>query len=129
MDVLKPPKRASKRKYEVLVDYLPFPSVTIKPQLNVRVALALHMKPYDPLGLILPIRMVGNLLLRETIQTMKKELKGPVPWDEVVTGDLLDRWLEYFGMLVADNDVIFPRSYKPIKADPKFKPINIGPPL
>ena len=92
----------------------------VKPQ--VRIALALHMKPYDPLGLILPVKMVGNLLLRETFQALKKELKGPVPRDEQMTGELLNRWLEYFSMLVAVNEVKFPRSYKPTDADPKFKP-------
>ena len=125
VDVLKPPKKAGKKKYEVLVDYLPSPSVCIKPHLNVRIALALHMKPYDPLGLILPVRMVGNLLLRETIQTLKKELKGPVPWDEKIEGELLDRWLQYFGMLVEVNEVKFPRSYKPMNVDPLIKPISV----
>ena len=110
VDVLKPPKKVTKRKYEVSVDYLPSPSVVIKPHLNIRIALAIHMKPYDPLGFILPVRMIGNLLLRVTMQALKKELKGPVPWDEIVTGELLDKWLEYFQMLVAVNEIKFPRS-------------------
>ena len=125
VDVLKPPKKVGKRKYEVTVDYQPSPSGVIKPHLNIRIALAIHMKPYDPLGFILPVRMVGNLLLRVTMQALKKELKGPVPWDEKVTGDLLDKWLEYFRMLVAVNEVKFPRSYKPINVDPNILPISV----
>ena len=122
VDVLKQQKKPGKNKYEVFIDYLPAPSVTVKPQLSVRIALALHMKPYDPLGFIFPVRMIGNLLLRNTIQTLKKELKGPVPWDQVITGELLDKWLDYFNMLVAVNEVKFPRSYKPSNTNPNIKP-------
>ena len=33
------------------------------------------MKPYDPLGLVLPTRMIDLLLLRETMQNLKKQIK------------------------------------------------------
>ena len=110
VNIEKKPKKVTRKKiYEVIVD----PSVTIKPHLNIRIALSIHMKPYDPLGLVLPTRMIGMLLLRETMQKLKKQIKGPVPWDEIIEGDLLEKWLEYFSMLVALNDVKFPRSFKP----------------
>ena len=71
------------------------------------------MKPYDPLGFILPTRMIGSLLLRKTIQMLKKGVKGPVPWDDVIEGDISQKWFDYFSMLAAINEVRFPRSYKP----------------
>ena len=87
--------------------------VTIKPNLTLRAALSIHMKPYDPLGFILPTRMIGSLLLRKTIQMLKKGVKGPVPWDDVIEGDISQKWFDYFSMLAAINEVRFPRSYKP----------------
>ena len=47
--------------------------VDIKPALTLRSCLSLHAKTYDPLGLFLPVKMVGNLLFRKTLQTLKKE--------------------------------------------------------
>ena len=66
--------------------------------------------------------MVGNLLLRVTIPSLKKELKGPVPWDECIEDELLQKWLDYFRMLVALNDIKFPRSYKPNHTDGSVLP-------
>ena len=89
----------------------------MNPKLSVRIALSTQMKPYDPLGFVLPTPMVGNLLLRFTMQMLKKEVKGPV-----IEGDKIQRWLDYFGMLVALDAVKFPRSYKPDQADNKVLP-------
>ena len=36
-------------------------------KLTVRICLSIHSKAFDPLGLVLPTRMVGNLLFRETL--------------------------------------------------------------
>ena len=58
--------------------------VDIKPALTLRSCLSLHAKTYDPLGLFLPVKMVGNLLFRKTLQTLKKERQGKIPWDEEV---------------------------------------------
>ena len=136
VNIAKKPKKVTRKKiYEVSVDFtmqpLPvdarcsrstYPLITVKPHLNIRTALSIHMKPYDPLGLVLPTRMIGMLLLRETMQKLKKQIKGPVPWDEEIKGELLKRWLEYFAMLVALNDVKFPRSFKPDNVHPEVLP-------
>ena len=41
--------------------------ITIKPHLTLQVCLSLHAKPFDPLGLVLPMRMIGSLLFGETL--------------------------------------------------------------
>ena len=75
--------------------------INIKPYLTIRACLSIHAKTYDPLGLILPTKMVGNLLFRETLQKMKREKKGKIPWDEEVADtELKDRWFQYFEMLL-----------------------------
>ena len=51
-------------------------SKEIKPVLTLRISLSIHAKTYDPLGLVLPTRMMGNLLFRNTLQLLKKEQKG-----------------------------------------------------
>ena len=65
-------------------------SVQVKPHLTLRVCLSLHSKPYDPLGLLLPLRMVGNLLFRNTLQDLKRGGKGAIPWDEPIVGRFKD---------------------------------------
>ena len=59
---------------EVLVS--PNHDVSIAPHLTLRACLSLHAKPFDALGFVLPTRIIGNLLFRTTLQTMKKESKG-----------------------------------------------------
>jgi len=95
-------------------------------KLSLRDCLSLHARAFDPLGLILPLKMKGNLLFRETLQYLSNKLKkenpeiksqGRLPWDEEVLGDLIDSWSEYFQMLEAVKDIKFPRSIKPINAD------------
>ena len=49
-------------------------------------------------------------------------MKGPVPWDECNEDELLQKWLDYFRMLVALNDIKFPRSYKPNHTDGSVLP-------
>ena len=66
--------------------------------------------------------MIGNLLLRKSIQVLKKELKGPIPWDTEIVGSLADEWLLYFSQLVTLKSVKFPRSFKPIGVDQSEKP-------
>ena len=74
------------------------------------------------MGLVLPTRFIGMLLLRETMQNLKKQIKEPVPWDEIIEGELLEKWLEYFSMLIALNEVKFPRSFKPDNVHPEILP-------
>ena len=38
--------------------------VDIKPKLTLRICLSFHAKTHDPLGLVLPTRMLGHLLFR-----------------------------------------------------------------
>ena len=100
VDVTKPAKKMKKKnKYSVNVS--PANVVQISPHLTLRIALSIHAKAYDPLGLVLPCKMIGNLLLRLTIQVQRKEAHGPVLWDQVVDGDLARRWQDYFSMLVS----------------------------
>ena len=48
----------------------------VKPVLTLRIGLSFHAKTYDPLGLVLPTRMIGNLLFRKSLQIIKMEQKG-----------------------------------------------------
>ena len=71
----------------------------VKPVLTLRIGLSFHAKAYDPLGLVLPTRMIGNLLFRNSLQTLKKDQKGKIPWDDTLPDNLAGEWMEYFGML------------------------------
>ena len=62
----------------------------IKPKLTLRICLKFHMKIFDPLGLVMPTKMIGNLLFRITLQAIKKEGKGRIPWDEGLPENLLE---------------------------------------
>ena len=96
--------------------------VSISPHMTLRVCLSLHSKPFDALGFILPTRVIGNLLFRSTLQLMKKERKGKIPWDEVISGQIRDQWNDYFSMLLQLDKIYFPRSLKPEGTDPTVKP-------
>ena len=85
---------------------------TLKPKLTIRMSLSFHAKVFDPLGLVLPTRMIGMLLFRTSLQEMKKELKGRIPWDEHLVGDLLAQWLRYFEKLLRLDKIKFKRSFK-----------------
>ena len=52
----------------------------VSPHLTLRIALSIHARVYDLLGMVLPFKMIGSLLLRLTMQVLKKETHGPVPW-------------------------------------------------
>ena len=51
--------------------------------LTIRICLSIHAKTHDPLGLVLPVKMIGTLLFRETLQHINKTMKskGRIPWD------------------------------------------------
>ena len=97
----------------------------IKPKLTLRICLSFHAKTHDPLGLVLPTRMIGNLLFRKSLQKVKKEQKGKIPWDEELPDALKLDWLEYFGMLAQLETVRFSRSVKPENSDPNVDPLLV----
>ena len=94
----------------------------IKPRLTLRICLRFHMKIFDPLGFVMPTKMIGNLLFRISLQVIKKEGKGRIPWDECLPEELLEDWLMYFGRLLRLESVKFARSFKPDGADPDVLP-------
>ena len=79
----KPGKKTKKTEIKITV-ISELNKVQVRPQLTIRSCLSLHSKPYDPLGLILPIKMIGNLLFRNSLRFMKKEGKGKIPWDDPI---------------------------------------------
>ena len=101
--------------------------------LNLRQCLSVHSRAFDPNGLILPVKMIGNLLFRSTLQSLSEKRKNEacsmskttnrLPWDSEITGELKEKWLEYFKMLFSIHDVTFPRSIKPDNVDPNVKPM------
>ena len=113
----KPSKRPKKNHVSLIVGENPLDLLQVKPVLTIRACLSFHAKAYDPLGFVLPTRMIGNLLFRITLQRIKKERKGRIPWDEEVdVPELKEKWLEYFGMLLQIENISFPRCVKPIGA-------------
>ena len=93
--------------------------------------LSLHARPYDPLGFILPVKMIGNLLFRRTLQSLSEKVKqldiesrpkSKLPWDLEVDGFLRDKWITYFEMLNALKDINFARSLKPVNVDETINP-------
>ena len=102
-----------------------------KLKLTLRICLSLHAKAFDPLGLILPTKQLGNLLFRDTLQFLSGRAKEmnetdknskKLPWDFEVEGKLKEKWIEYFKMLESVKDVKFPRSIKPANVKPGTNP-------
>ena len=96
--------------------------VTIAPHMTLRACLSLHATPFDALGLVLPTKVIGNILFRNTLQVIKKGNKGKIPWDDVIEGDLKEAWCQYFSMLSQLDSITFPRSFKPHGVDDSVKP-------
>ena len=96
--------------------------VSIAPHLTLRACLSLHARPFDALGLILPTKVIGNILFRNTLQFIKQGTKGKIPWDDTIDGDLKEKWCEYFSMLSQIDNIHFPRSFKPKDVDPNIAP-------
>lgn len=82
----------------------------------------MHARPFDPLGLILPTKVIGNILFRHTLQQIKKDNRGKIPWDEPIEGELKKQWCNYFEMLLKLETIHFPRSFKPENVDTNIKP-------
>ena len=123
--------RGNKRKGKPipLKDHLDDIQKLIPLKLCLKDCLSVHAKCYDPLGLVLAVKMVGNLLFRDTLQKMKLEAASNViPWDQVVPESLLEDWLRYFKMLEALKDITFNRSVKPENVNEDILPdlITIG---
>ena len=59
-------------------------------KLKLKDCLSVHARCFDPLGLVLPVKMTGNLLFRHTLQTLKIRTGSKnIPWDEVIQCPLL----------------------------------------
>ena len=109
------------------------PSFGLPPKLTLRICLSLHARAFDPLGLVLPTRMIGNLLFRNTLQFLKrgvaidkdekkKAKKNLIPWNEEFDQEFASQWLLYFQLLQKLKNVKFPRSIKPSNVDPDVRP-------
>ena len=48
----------------------------VKLKLTLRICLSFDSKPYDPLGFVLPMMIVRNILFRRTIHSLKKGRQG-----------------------------------------------------
>ena len=95
---------------------------SLKSKLTLRLSLSFHSRIFDPLGLMLPTRMIGMLLFLESIQFLKKGLEGRIPWDEHLDGELLQRLGSYFQMVMRLEEIKFPRSFKPDCVDANIDP-------
>ena len=93
-DLSKSSKKVRRGVPTITVSVDPLSTIDIAPHLTLRACLSLHSKPFDPLGLVLPTRVIGNLLFRCTLQLIKKDTKGKIPWDERITGNIKDKWHE-----------------------------------
>ena len=107
-------------------------------KLTLRICLSIHAKAYDPLGLVLPTRMVGNILFRKTLQFInrtfpviseggRKVQKGKIRWEFEIAdfgeeNDFEESWIRYFEMLESLKEITFPRSHKPENVDPDMRP-------
>ena len=119
----KPSKRV-KRK-DVVVDVSEVNGkrfLEIKQHLTLRICLSLHALSYDPLGFVLPTRMIGQLLFRDSLQDLKKDRQGKIPWDEPLGEHFHDKWVMYFQMLLMLEDIRFPRCIIPHNSVGKVKP-------
>ena len=75
------------------------------------------------MGFILPTKMIGAILLRETIQFMKRERKGKLLWYQLIENkELVRRWLNYFEMLLSLDEIKFRWCIKPPNVVPGTKP-------
>ena len=70
----KPSKKS--KKSDIVFNISASGVIQIKPHLTLRICLSLHAKAHDPLGLVLPTRMIGSLLFRNTLQQLKKDRQG-----------------------------------------------------
>ena len=76
-NLLSPGKKQKKPNFQV--EMLPsLNGICVKPHLTLRAGLSLHAKSYDPLGLILPTKMVGSILFRVTLNDLKRFNSGNV---------------------------------------------------
>ena len=98
--------RRGTKAVEVTIDEKLY--VTVAPHLTLRACLSLHARPFDALGLILPTKVIGNILFRNTLQFMKQGSRGKIPWDDIIDGDLKEKWCEYFSMLSHLDSIHFP---------------------
>ena len=65
-------------------------------KLTLRICLSVHAKTCDPLGFVLPTKMIGTLLFRVTLQHMnqklhrdEQKLRGKIPWDMEICSEFI----------------------------------------
>ena len=73
-----------------------------------RITLSLTMSLYDPMGFICPL----TIRLKWLLQQIGKEKLKP-GWDEPLTKDEKEPWLEIIRLMVEQGSVTFNRSCKP----------------
>ena len=79
-----------------------------------------HTKPYDNLSFMLPMRMFGNLLFCENMQSMKKERKGGILWEKRIKyGNLKKKGFNNVEMFLEIYRFKFLTSVKLTAADQK----------
>ena len=91
-------------------------------KLTLRICLSIHSKTYDPLGIFLPTKMIGNLLFRITTQFLNKDGVKGIQWDVPLDDEHSSKWSDYFRMLHALKDIKIDRCVKPLNTDDSYKP-------
>ena len=106
---------------------LQFHQITDKtvPNLTLRVCLQQIAKSFDPNGYILPFKMIGTLLFRNTLLYLKKDVKGGIPWDKIIPVELRKPWIDYFKEVPKLSEVKFRRSVKPENVNPDLDPVLV----
>ena len=113
-------RQAGKAKKEDQAKLKMVESPVIK--LTLRICLSVHSKTYDPLGLFLPTKMIGNLLFRETTQFLNKGGGKGIQWDFPLDDEHSKLWSDYFRMLYALKDIKIYRCVKPLNTDDSYNP-------
>ena len=55
---------------------------------------------YDPLGLLAPYCIKLKILMKETLT-----LDSPIDWDQPVSGDLMQDWMDAMGEAISQEDL------------------------
>ena len=71
---------------------------------------------FDPLGFISPVTLVGKCIFRDCCE-------AKIPWDEPVTGELLNRWITFLTSL--PNSVAVPRALTSFREPIDFVDLHV----
>ena len=78
---------------------------------------------YDPLGLITPFVLRGKLLMR--MLCMEDPSSGRCGWDDPISKEMRDKWIEFFRDMFYIEKLEFPRCIKPKAAIKGSNPILV----